>query len=70
MRVGCDTLSSTHLGDTLFAAADFPESFRHGVRARGLAVGPGRSPRSVRDRAKDEVTLQELRDVLSGPRPG
>jgi 4-hydroxy-tetrahydrodipicolinate synthase len=55
----------TGLFDKLFAAADFPEGFRLGVRARGVAVGRGRTPRSGRDLAKDELTLRELRDLLA-----
>jgi 4-hydroxy-tetrahydrodipicolinate synthase len=55
----------TRLFDRLFATADFPEGFRLGVRARGVDVGPGRTPRSEADRRGDLRTLQELRDALA-----
>lgn len=52
------------LFDALFGAADFPEGFRMGVGLRGIAVGPGRTPRSALQRAGDEKTLAELRALL------
>jgi 4-hydroxy-tetrahydrodipicolinate synthase len=55
----------TRLFDILFGVADFPEGFRLGVRARGIAAGPGRTPRSARDRARDEETLESLRGALA-----
>lgn len=57
----------TQLFDTLFGAADFPEGFRLGVRARGVPVGRGRTPRSARDLEKEHVTLEELRGLVSAP---
>ncbi len=53
------------LFDALFAAADFPEGFRMGVGLRGIAAGPGRTPRSREDRAKDGETLESLRALLA-----
>jgi 4-hydroxy-tetrahydrodipicolinate synthase len=55
----------TRVFDTLFGVADFPEGFRLGVRARGIAAGPGRTPRSARDRAGDDETLSALRAALA-----
>jgi 4-hydroxy-tetrahydrodipicolinate synthase len=55
----------TRLFDTLFGVADFPEGFRLGVRARGIAARPGRTPRSARDRERDEETLESLRGALT-----
>ena len=52
------------LFDALFNAADFPEGFRMGVGLRGIAVGPGRTPRSALQRQGDEKTLAELRALL------
>jgi 4-hydroxy-tetrahydrodipicolinate synthase len=55
----------TRLFDALFSAADFPEGFRLGVRARGVAVGPGRTPRAAAALANDPVTLRTLGDLLA-----
>ena len=52
------------LFDALFGAADFPEGFRMGVAIRGIAAGPGRTPRSREDRAGDEATIDSLRTLL------
>jgi 4-hydroxy-tetrahydrodipicolinate synthase len=52
--------------DGLFAAADFPEGFRMGVALRGIGVGPGRTPRSSDERARDGETHQSLRGLLEG----
>jgi 4-hydroxy-tetrahydrodipicolinate synthase len=54
------------LFDTLFAAADFPEGFRMGVGLRGIAAGPGRTPRSAEDRRRDPEILQSIREILAG----
>ena len=53
------------LFDALFAAADFPEGFRMGVGLRGIAAGPGRTPRSEEDRAGDPGILTTLRELLA-----
>ena len=55
----------TQIFDKLFAAADFPEGFRVGLAARGIAVGPGRTPRSSAQRAGDDATQKELREILA-----
>ncbi|MFQ5697992.1 MAG: dihydrodipicolinate synthase family protein [Myxococcota bacterium] len=55
----------TRLFDALFGAADFPEGFRMGVGLRGIEVGPGRTPRSARDRANDAHTRKALRALLA-----
>jgi len=53
------------LFEALFGAADFPEGFRMGVGARGIAVGSGRTPRSAEDRARDPHILDLLRVRLA-----
>jgi len=53
-----------NLFDTCFGAADFPEGFRMGVGLRGIAVGPGRTPRSQADLAADPGRLGEIRAQL------
>jgi 4-hydroxy-tetrahydrodipicolinate synthase len=55
----------TRLFDACFGAADFPEGFRLGVSVRGIAVGPGRTPRSDEDRARDDDIRRELRSLLA-----
>jgi dihydrodipicolinate synthase/N-acetylneuraminate lyase len=55
----------TRLFDACFGAADFPEGFRIGVGLRGIAVGPGRTPRSEEDRARDDDIRKELRSLLT-----
>ena len=55
----------TQIFDMLFAAADFPEGFRVGLAARGIAVGPGRTPRSPAQRVGDDATQKELREILA-----
>jgi len=55
----------TRLFDACFGAADFPEGFRMGVGLRGIAVGPGRTPRSEEDCARDDEIHKELRTLLS-----
>jgi 4-hydroxy-tetrahydrodipicolinate synthase len=55
----------SRLFDALFGAADFPEGFRMGVGLRGIAVRPGRTPRSAKNRANDEQTLGSLRALLA-----
>jgi len=54
------------LFDACFGAADFPEGFRLGVRARGLEVGPGRTPRAAAERARDPEIIEGLRARLAG----
>ncbi len=51
--------------DALFGEADFPEGFRLGVRARGVEVGPGRTPRLQADRDADPARITRLRDLLA-----
>jgi len=58
--------SINRLFDALFGAADFPEGFRMGVDLRGIAAGPGRTPRSPGARAGDKSTRKELRVLLEG----
>lgn len=60
------SLQSTisRLFDALFGAADFPEGFRMGVGLRGIAAGPGRTPRSADARAGDAKRLAALRALL------
>jgi 4-hydroxy-tetrahydrodipicolinate synthase len=55
----------TRLFDACFGAADFPEGFRMGVGLRGIAVGPGRTPRSEEDRARDHDIRKELGGLLA-----
>lgn len=52
------------LFDGLFEAADFPEGFRIGVGLRGFEPGPGRTPRSERDRARDPEIRERIRALL------
>lgn len=54
----------TRVFDLLFAEADFPEGFRLGVRARGVDVGPGRTPRTAEARAGDAARIAEIEDRL------
>ncbi|MDJ0785897.1 MAG: dihydrodipicolinate synthase family protein [Myxococcota bacterium] len=54
----------TQLFDTLFAEADFPEGFRLGVRARGVEVGPGRTPRAADARAEDGARVAALKAII------
>jgi 4-hydroxy-tetrahydrodipicolinate synthase len=55
----------TRLFDACFGAADFPEGFRMGVGLRGIAVGPGRTPRSEEDLARDHDIRKELGGLLA-----
>jgi len=54
----------SRLFEALFGAADFPEGFRMGVGLRGIQVRAGRTPRSSRDRARDEHALKAVRVLL------
>ena len=54
----------TRVFDTLFGEADFPEGFRLGVRARGIDVGPGRTPRARQAREGDAARIADLKATL------
>lgn len=47
--------------DALFAAADFPDGFRLGVSARGIAAEQGRMPRTRDRRESDGEAVQRLK---------
>lgn len=53
----------TRVFDRLFALADFPEGFRLGVEARGVAVGAGRTPGAPAGAARRAI-VDEVRAEL------
>jgi 4-hydroxy-tetrahydrodipicolinate synthase len=58
-------LRVTRLFDALFEAADFPEGFRMGVDARGIAAGPGRMPRSEAIATAHDKARKRVAELLS-----
>jgi 4-hydroxy-tetrahydrodipicolinate synthase len=50
--------------DAMFAAADFPEGFRMGLKLRGVHTGPARMPRSPAQREIDARELEKLRALF------
>lgn len=56
----------TGLFDAMFAAADFPEGFRMGLRLRGIETGAGRMPRSRAQQEEDTLVVEALRSLFLG----
>ncbi len=50
--------------DALFAAADFPDGFRLGVAARGIAAARGRMPKTPARRQADREAVETLEVLL------
>jgi 4-hydroxy-tetrahydrodipicolinate synthase len=52
--------SVSRVFDACFGAQDFPEGFRIGAAVRGIRAGPGRMPRSARQRKERQVAWKSL----------